>query len=92
MMPKTKVAEEGMGGGNSRSKIKIIEALIVVGTFALILVLSIVTKGESGKPASGTVVAVRIALFSVVAGVYYWMLYRTGGGGSVKKETPETRK
>lgn len=91
-MPKTKVAEEGMAGGSSRSKIKIIEALIVAGTFVLILVLSIITKGESGKPASGMVIAVRIALLSVVAGVYYWMLYRTGGGGNIKKETPETRK
>lgn len=83
---------EEAGKNNNRGKL--IKALMIGGTFAAIVILSIVTQGsDAGWPGAG-VVALRILLLSACAVVYFWMLYHTRASrqNSEQKKPPTGKK
>jgi len=70
----------------------LIKMLIIVGTFAAILVLSIITKGaDDGWPSAG-VIGARIVLLSACAAIYFGMLYHTRASRRNEKPNPEAAK
>jgi hypothetical protein len=72
--------------GQKNNRGKLIQALIVVGTFAALAVLSIVTQGPHDTRPSAKVVIVRIVLLSVLTALYFAMLYYTMGNHRGKKK------
>ncbi len=60
---------------NGRSKL--IQWLIIAGTFAAIVILSVVAKGPQGESPGAITVAIRIVSLSILSLVYFWMLYYT---------------
>jgi len=76
----------------TRNRSKLIKPLIIVGTFAAIAALSIVTQGEGGGWPAPSVIAIRFGLLSACSLVYFWMLSRTKVGGENDKKKPVPRK
>ncbi|GAB4350139.1 MAG: hypothetical protein Kow0099_33540 [Candidatus Abyssubacteria bacterium] len=62
------------------SQAKLIQWLIIGGTFAAIVILSVVAKGPEGEPPGVVTVAIRIVSLSVLSLIYFWMLYHTRAG------------
>jgi hypothetical protein len=55
----------------------LIKTIIIVGTFAAIAILSIITQGAgNARPGIG-IIAARIVLLSACTALYFVMLYRT---------------
>jgi hypothetical protein len=70
----------------------LIKMLIIGGTFAAILLLSIITKGaDDGWPSAG-VVGARIVLLSACAAIYFGMLYHTRASRRNEKPNPQAAK
>ena len=65
---------------------KLIQALIVAGTFAAIVLLSIVTKGPNDARQTTNVIIVRIVLLAGLTVLYFVMLYYTMGNHRGKKK------
>ena len=70
----------------------LIKMLIIVGTFAAILLLSIITKGaDDGWPSAG-VIGARIVLLSACAAIYFGMLYYTRASRRNEEPKPQAAK
>ncbi|RJP67227.1 MAG: hypothetical protein C4532_14955 [Candidatus Abyssobacteria bacterium SURF_17] len=72
-MEKGKTDQEQSKTGTNRGKL--IKALIIAGTFAGIVLLSLLSRVPGGELPSVSVVLLRTALLSVCTLVYFWMLY-----------------
>ncbi len=71
---------------------KLIQALIVAGTFAAIVALSIVTGGPHDTRPSTNVIVVRIVLLAGLTVLYFVMLYYTMGNHRSKKKDSQPDK
>ena len=85
--PEQKIEPEAESASGS-----LIKTLIIVGTFAAILVLSIITKGADDDWASASVIGARIVLLSACAAIYFGMLYYTRASRQNEKPKPQAAK
>jgi len=77
-----------------KKRSKQIGIAIIVATFAAIVILSIVSQGDSDGVPEWNVIVTRVVLLSVTTAVYFFMLFRSISGGkkTEEKERPKGKK